>query len=181
MIIYLDANVVLYCARYQGFIFGETAAPAVNEPLRVELVALRRIVHLEQLGEGWHAAAPRHLMDELLQKPNPDEEEVFTVLLQAWQEAAEQEAGQVSEEAITRTESSLRPLALKDRDRRHLAEAIALGAVWFLTNDRRLINRTRPTEYKKAVCRIQGVWVARPSECISEISRGVLLRGGEPY
>jgi len=181
MVIYLDANIVLYYAHYQGFIFGESAAPAVHERLRVELVALRRIVHLEQLGEGWHAAAPKHLMDELLQKPSADEEEVFTALLQAWEEAGEQEADQVSEETITSTESSLRPLALKDKDKRHLAEAIALGAVWFLTNDRRLINRTRPTKNKKAVCRIQGVWVARPSECIPEISRGLLLRSGESY
>jgi len=176
MLIYLDANLAQYYADYQDFISGDSAAPPINEPLLRELEALHQIVELEQLGEGWHFAAPKHLIQELLYKPTPDQREIYSFLLQAWQEAGQQEANEVSEEKITTIERSLYPLQLKDKDRQHLAEAIALGAVWFLTNDKRLINHTRPKENKKVVCKVQNVYVARPSECIPEISRGLFLR-----
>jgi len=176
MLIYLDANLAQYYADYQDFISGDGAAPPINESLLRELEALHQIVELEQLGEGWHVAAPKHLIKELLYKQTPDQREIYSFLLQAWQEAGQQEANEVSEEKITTIERSLYPLQLKDKDRRHLAEAIALGAVWFLTNDKGLINHTRPKENKKVVCKVQNVYVARPSECIPEISRGLFLR-----
>lgn len=180
MLIYLDTNLAQYYADYQDFIFGDSAAPPINEPLLRELEALRQIVELEQLGEGWHVAAPKHLMQELLCKPTPDQREIYSLLLQAWQEAGQQEANEVIEEKITTIERSLYPLQIKNKDRRHLAEAIALGAVWFLINDKRLINHTRPTKNKNIVCNEQNVYVARPSECIPEISRGLFLRTDQP-
>ena len=176
MIIYLDANLAQYYADYQSFILGDSANPSTNEPLLRELKALQKIVELEQLGEGWQVAAPKHLMRELLhEQPTREKREVYSILLRAWQEAGQQEANETSEENIIAIEHSLYPLRLKDKDRRHLAEAIALGAVWFLTNDRRLINHTRPKENKKAICTVQDVYVARPSECILEISKGLFL------
>ncbi|MFC1794875.1 hypothetical protein ACFL3Q_14970 [Planctomycetota bacterium] len=162
MLIYLDTNLAQYYTDYQEFILGDTAQPPVNKPLLRELEALRQIVELEQLGEGWHVAAPEHLMQELLCKPTPEQREVYSVLLQAWQEAGQQEAKEVSEENITTIERSLYPLELKDKDRRHLAEAIALGAAWFLTNDKKLINHTRPKNNKRIICKVQNVYVARP-------------------
>ena len=176
MIIYLDANLVQYYADYERFILQEGAAPQLNQPLLRELAALRQILELEQLGEGWHVAAPEHLMQELLVKPTPEQTGVYRVLLQAWREAGEPDANQVSEETIARIECSLHSLQLRDKDRRHLAEAIALGAVWFLTNDKRLVNHTRPGKNKKIICAVQGVYVARPSECIPEMSKGLFLR-----
>lgn len=137
MLIYLDANLAQYYADYHGFILGDSAAPPpINEPLLRELKALRQIVELGQLGEGWHVATLKHLMQELLCKPTPRQREVYSILLQAWQETGHQEANQATEEKIATIERSLYPLRLKDKDRRHLAEAIALGAVWFLTNDK---------------------------------------------
>lgn len=177
MVIYLDANLVQYCADYRDFILGDIAVPCVNAPLLRELKALRRIFELEQLGEGWHVAAPRHLIQELLYKPPAsDQKEVYSILLRAWQEAGQQEADEASEEEIGEIEHSLYSLRLKDKDRRHLAGAIALRAVWFLTNDKKLINHTRPKKNKKVICTVQTIHVARPSECIPEISRGLFLR-----
>ena len=175
MLIYLDANLAQYYADYQGFILEDAAPPPINKPLLRELEALRQIVELEQLGEGWHVAAPKHLMQELLCKPTPEKRAIYSFLLLAWQEVGLQESNEVNEEKISTTERSLYPLELKDKDRRHLAEAIALGAAWFLTNDRRLINHTRPKENKKSICKVQDVYVARSSECIPEISKGLFL------
>jgi hypothetical protein len=176
MLLYLDANLAQYYADYQCFILGDSEAPHINEPLLMELKALKKIVELEQLGEGWQVAAPKHLMCELLHKqPTIKQREVYSILLQAWQEAVQQEANETSEENITEIELSLYPMRLKDKDRRHLAEAIAIGAVWFLTNDKRLINHTRPKTNKKSICKVQNVYVARPSECIPEISKGLFL------
>lgn len=181
MLIYLDANLAQYCADYEDFIFGGSDIPPDNEPkLLKELEALRQIRELEQLGEGWHVAAPKHLMKELLCKPTHNQRRVYSILLQVWEEVRLEEANVVDEETITQIENSLHPLKLKYKDRRHLAEAIALGAVWFLTNDKSLINhtrpRTRPKNNKNVICDVQGVYVARPSECIPEISRGLFLR-----
>jgi hypothetical protein len=179
MLIYLDANVAQYCADYQDSVFGDSAAPSANEPLLREVRALRQIVEIEQLGEGWHVAAPEHLMEEMLCKPTVEQMKVYSVLLKAWEEVGQGEANEVGEERINAIARSLYPLRLKNKDRRHLAEAIALGAVWFLTNDKRLINHTRPKKNKKVICRVHNVLVARPSEYIPEISRGLFSRTDE--
>ena len=176
MLIYIDANLAQYCADHKDFIFGGNGVPPVNEPkLLRELEALQQIVKLEQLGEGWHVPAPKHLMKELLCKPTNNQRGVYSILLRVWEKAGQQEANDADEETITQIEQSLYPLKLKDKDRRHVAEAIALGAVWFLTNDESLINHTRPPKFRNHLCNVQGVYVARPSECIPEISRGLFL------
>jgi hypothetical protein len=114
-------------------------------------------------------------MKELLCKPTHNQRRVYSILLQVWEEVRLEEADDVDEETITQIEQTLRTLKLKDKDRRHLAEAIALGAVWFLTNDKSLINNTRNPEYPNLICNVQIVYVARPSECIPEVSRGLFL------
>jgi hypothetical protein len=179
MLLYLDTNLVEYCADYQDFIFGDGPVSSVNRPLQKELEALCQIVELEQFGEGWHVAAPKHLLGELLDSQlTSDQRQVYSILVQAWREAGKQVAKKTSEENIVAIECFHYPLRLNDKDGRHLTEAIALGAVWFLTNDKRLINHTRPKENKKSICRVQGVFVARPSECIPEISRELFLGFG---
>jgi len=155
LLIYLDANIVQYCADYEDFIFGDsTTAPVGDDRLLKELEALRELVELEQLGEGWDVAAPAHLMKEVLSgKPTPNQRKVYAILLQAWQDSEWKEFVETNEEKILLIERSLRPLNFKDAtDRWHLAEAIALGASWFLTNDKNIIRRTRQKPEFIKVC-----------------------------
>jgi len=49
----------------------------------------------------------------LLYKTTPEQREIYSFLLQAWQEAEQQEAHEVREEKITTMERSLYPLKLK--------------------------------------------------------------------
>jgi hypothetical protein len=177
MLIYLDANIVQYCADYEDFIFGdEGILPTNDTKLLKELEALRTLIKLEQFGEGWEVAAPAHLIKELLKgEPTLNQRRVYDILLQAWRDSARQEYMEANEEKIASVECSLRPLKFKDiADRWHLAEAITLEASWFLTNGRNIISRTR----RKAefIGNVQGVHVARPSECIENISMGLFLQ-----
>ncbi|MBI3923847.1 MAG: hypothetical protein HY318_20665 [Armatimonadetes bacterium] len=177
MLIYLDANIVQYCADYEDFIFGDgTTPPTGDAKLLKELKALRTLVELEQIGEGWEVAAPTHLIKELLKgKPTPNQRRVYGMLVRTWQDSAWQEFVEANGAKIASIERSLRPLKLKDTaDRWHLAEATALQASWFLTNDRNVISRTR--RKGESVGNVQGVHVARPSECIDDISTGLFLR-----
>jgi hypothetical protein len=177
MLIYLDANIVEYCAVYEDFVLGRSTTLPVSEArLLKELEALRRLVELEQLGEGWEIAAPAHLMRELLSGgPEPQVREVYAILLRAWKDSAWRAIIDASEERILSVGCSLRTLNIKGvADRRHLAEAIALKASRFLTNDRRFIDGTRGRT--EAIADVQGVRVARPSECIHEIPLGLFLK-----
>ena len=176
MLIYLDTMIVQYCADYEDFILGDTEQnPAVEPKLAAELVSLRRLVELEQFGD-WTFAAPSHLMKELLAgNPDSTQREVYAILLQAWQESGWEEFFQSGEERVSSIDESLKPLNLEHAaDRRHLAEAIALNASWFLTNDGNIIRRTRAKGQKLGG--VYQVRVARPSECIEEISVGLFLR-----
>jgi hypothetical protein len=48
MLIYLDANIVQYCADYEDFIFGDGALPSgTKAKLRRELYALRTLVEMD--------------------------------------------------------------------------------------------------------------------------------------
>ena len=176
MLIYLDTMLVQYCADHDYFIFGDTDTNPVNEPqLATELASLRQLVELEQFGD-WTFAAPQHLMKELLAgMPTSKQRRVYAVLLQAWQESGWEEFFERNEEKILSIDQSLKPLELKGAaDRRHLAEAIALNASWFLTNDKNIIRRTRGQGQN--IGQVHQVRVARPSECIKEISVGLFLK-----
>lgn len=177
MLIYLDANIVQYYVDYEDVIFGDSAASPVRDTkLLKELEALCKLAGLEQLGEGWDVAAPTYLIKELLAgKPTANQRNVYGILLQAWQDSEWQEFIEVNEEKTSSIERSLRPLNLEDMaDRRHLAEAIVFGAAWFLTNDWNIITRTRRTP--EFIGKVQGVRVARPSECIEDVSTGLFLK-----
>jgi hypothetical protein len=162
MLIYLDAMIVQYCAEKEDFVFGDTRRNPANEPkLAKELDALRQPVELEQFGD-WTFAAPNHLMNELLAgKPSSDRHRVYRILLEAWQDSAWNEFFATSEDKILSIYESLKPLKLKGTaDQRHLAEAIALDASWFLTNDGEVIRKTRTRG--QSIGQVCQVRVARP-------------------
>jgi hypothetical protein len=170
VLIYLDANIVQYCADEFDFIFGETDDPLTNDPrLRRELVAIRKLVDLEQLG-NWDFAAPRHLLVELRAgRPTAAQRETYTALEDAWDEERWTGNEPPTEVAILAIERSLGALRLKHAsDRRHLAEALALGASWFLTNDGEVIRKTKGNVKAMRVC--------RPTESLKDISVGLFLK-----
>lgn len=171
MLIYLDANIVQYCADYGDFVFGRegTVQPS-NRNLKMELRALGEVIELavraevQDLDHRWDVAAPRHLLEEL-SRGNPSQEQLDTYrsLREAWQDLGIEEHGSPDIEVVNTVETRLRRLNLRDApDRRHLAEAIAIGASWFITLDKDIIKKTRdePSKPKK----IEGVSVGRPSE-----------------
>jgi len=187
VLIYLDANIVQYCADYDDFIFGKgPLPPRTKARVRKELIALRKLIEIELELEHrdsenrWDIAAPKHLMKELLAgKPTEKQRSIYSLLIEAWNDVGQDEYGQPDEDEISLIEKSLRPLRLKHvADRWHLAEAIALGATWFLTNDSDIIEKTRqPLQVGNKVIGIvqnmgivQGVRVARPSECAQRVS-----------
>jgi len=170
MLIYLDANVVQDCADHGDFIFGQSeTCENVSPNLQKELAALRTLVELEQLGD-WTFAAPTHLLEELgAGKPTEKQKETYKVLQEAWSDSAWFEDSRPTDDMIRKIERSLAVLKLEDApDRRHLAEAIALNASWFLTNDKEILRKTDGA--------VQGVRVCRPSGCLQDISIGLFLR-----
>ena len=145
MLIYLDANIVQYCADQSDFIFEDTERVGTNDPsLQKELIALRRLVEFEQLG-NWDFAAPRHLLAELCAgKPTHFQRDTYKVFEEAWSQSVWTNDESPTEGRIREIEQTLIALRLRHAaDRRHLAEALALGTSWFLTNDGEVIRKTK--------------------------------------
>ena len=174
MLIYLDTMIVQYCIDYEEYISGEitgnTDKCPVNEPkLKRELHALRRLIFLEQLGDWVYACTP-HLWNELnAGKPTREQRKSYPLFMEAWRESGWAKAFPLEESEVHQIESSLKILHLRhSADRHHLAEAIVLNASWFLTNDKEVIKKCKGKDLP--------LRVARPSECLSEISAGLFLR-----
>jgi len=163
--------VIQYCVDYEDFVFGEisgksTVCPASEPKLRRELYALRQLIFLDQLGSWIYACTPSLLKELLGGEPTDIQREVYTLLLKSWRESGWNEAYPLESSEIDHIDNSLRVLNLRhSTDRRHLAEAIVLNAAWFITNDGEIIIK----------CKGQNLplHVARPSECIEEISVGL--------
>jgi hypothetical protein len=188
MLVYLDANLVQYCADFDDFIFGNALLPPRVKPnVRKELVALRKLIEIElelecrDFENRWDIAAPSHLIRELFSgRPTASQQSVYALLIEAWNDLEHNERRESDEDEISSIEESLRPLKLKHAaDRWHLAEAIALRATWFLTNDNDIIEKTRgkPVRVGNRVIRmvqsigvVQGVRVARPSDFVEGMS-----------
>lgn len=171
MLIYLDANIVQYCADYADLICGGERGEAVpNVKLKAELLALREIVEValraeeQDLDHRWDVAAPRHLLDELLRgKPTSAQLEIYSNLQAAWEDLGVESHGEASAQLIGVVSNRLKTLNLHDApDRRHLAEAIAMGAKWFLTLDEDILRKTRDKETEPG--RIEDMIVVKPSE-----------------
>jgi hypothetical protein len=171
MLIYLDTMIVQYCVDYEDFVFGEitghTAECPVNEPkLKRELWALRQLIFLEQLGHWVYACTPG-LLEELHDgKPTDKQRKVYALLLEAWRASGWNDAFPLQSSEVARIENSLEMLDLRNSaDRRYLAEAIVLNASWFLSNDKEIIAKCKGPNLP--------LRVARPSECLDEISVGL--------
>jgi predicted nucleic acid-binding protein len=170
MLIYLDGNIVQYCADHKKFITGRSDKCKATEPkLRHQLEGIRRLVELEQLGD-WTIACSRHLFTELHRgKPELDQLKVYKMLCEAWSDSVWREDEAPAEDEILATQHSSDGLNLKDKaDQRHLAEALALNASWFITNDRDILKKTKGG--------VNSMRVSRTSECLDDISVGLLLK-----
>lgn len=202
MIIYLDTMIVQYIADNYEYIFLnsvsflKTSNDLYGPKFAEELGALRRLVYLEQFGD-WDFAVSSHLMNELLDgNPTNEQRATYHTLLQAWMESGWIENSLNNEEAVSKIDHLLLLLKLKDKaDRRHLAEALALGASWFITNDTNIIKRSRQKQHELSDLTdkvtsndpnltnnqmlkrlLQRITIAKPSECVSEIEQALTLR-----
>lgn len=171
MLIYLDANIVQYCADYYRGVGGWTKQRP-DAKLMIELQALDEIIELaahaeaQDLDHRWDVAAPEHLLNEL-ERGRPTEEQLDTYrdLLEAWQELGVEEHGTPDAQTVWRAQGRLARLELKDPpDTLHLAEAVAMGAAWFLTCDKEVLRKTRNRSKPNEPGVIEGVTVGCPSE-----------------
>ena len=172
MLIYLDANIIQYVADYYVSVRGWITHPP-DRKLEIELHALSEIIELvadaeevQDLDHRWGIAAPVHLLDEL-DRGRPTEEQLDTCrnLLEAWQAFGVEKHGTPDAETVERAQMRLARLKLKDPpDTLHLAEAVAMGAAWFLTYDKEVLKKTRNKNKPNEPGVIEGVIVGRPSE-----------------
>ena len=171
MLIYLDANIVQYCADFRDFIFDfDDTMRLPDRKLEIELRALREIIEMashaevQDLDHRWDVAAPKHLLDELKRGcPSDDQLDAYRSLREAWHDLGVEKHGLPDAEAVYRVQRRLARLNLKDPpDTLHLAEAVAMGAAWFLTHDKEILRKTRYKANEPGV--IEGLAVGRPSE-----------------
>jgi hypothetical protein len=169
MLIYLDIMIVQYCVDYKDFIFGDSSKCPTSEPkLRKELSALRRLVELEQLGDWIFASSPQLVSELHAGSPTIDQVEIYKLLRKSYEESGWGEAFHIEPQTVDRIGGFVKRLGLQPADTRHLAEAITLNASWFLTNDKGIISRCRDQDLP--------LRVARPSECLEDISLGLFVR-----
>src|SRR4051794_4970371 len=88
MLVYLDANLVQYCADYADFIFGGSEdAPSEDPKLVRQLRGLRDLTDMEQLGT-WGFAGPQHLLAELRKgRPTRRQLDTYEQLERSWAES----------------------------------------------------------------------------------------------
>ncbi len=176
MFVYLDANLIQYCADHGEFLFGALAKPDnLSADLQRELVALRELIEValgiesRDTGNRWCIAGPKHLVAEPLDgEPMEGQREVYEMLQAAWVE--DHRATAPARDRIRAIDVSLAGLGFARKDRLLLAEAIALGASWFLTCDKRLwrnVNARREGDRQ-----LRSLRVAFPSECAKIINFG---------
>jgi hypothetical protein len=165
MLIYLDANIVQYCADHGDFVFGATDQCQVSEPrLKTELEALRHIVELEQLGDWDFATSPLLLKELTVGRPTVEQSRTYAILEQSFSRQ-----DWPGEQQIKAIRHQVVPTDLQGQaDGQHIATALAMGASWFLTNDRAIISRTAG--------HVSTMRVARPSDCPAEIAVGLFLK-----
>jgi len=155
-------------AAFEDYILGNISVLPVSEPrLSAEVVAMRRLVELDQYADFVFAYSPM-LMRELLGVNVPERRRtIYQTLADSWAQSGEEIPIDLEERA-DQIQSSLRDLDIEDSDRRHLAEAIAINSNWLLTNDRRFVESCRVADIP--------LKVAYPSEWVQELPRGLFLR-----
>jgi len=169
MLIYLDANIVQYCADFNGYLFGDSRDCPVSQShcwLRCELEALRELIELDQHGH-WDFAAPEELLHELYRgRPRPEQKKTYPILERATM------APQPDPRRVDNVSASLIGLGLSRADRRHLASAVVMGASWFITCDQEIVRRVA----RSLKGRIDSTYVAHPSSAVQEIRVGLSLK-----
>jgi len=171
MLIYLDANIVQYCA-------GWEAKQPPDAKLETELQALDEIIELaayaemQDLDHRWDMAAPKHLLDELERgRPSEAQLDTYRALRDAWQDLGVEKHRIPDGQTVARVQRRLARLELKDLpDTLHLAEAVAMGAAWFLTYDKEVLKKTRNKRKPNEPGIVEGVTVGRPSELRAKIT-----------
>jgi len=165
MLIYLDANIVQYCAALEVM---QRADPELMIDLQAldEIIELAAYAEAQDLDHRWDVAAPKHLLDELERGcPTPEQLRTYRGLRDAWQELGVEKHGTPDAEVVERAQRRLARLKLKHPpDTLHLAEAVAMGAAWFLTYDKEILKKTRNKNKPNGPGVIEGVTVGRPSE-----------------
>lgn len=171
MLVYLDANIVQYCADYYApGLRWATHLP--DRQLEMELHALSEIIELiayaevQDLDHRWDVAAPTHLLDEL-ERGRPTKEQLcaYRDLREAWHDVGIEKHGSPDAEVVDRAQRRLARLKLEHpADTLHLAEAVGMGAMWFLTYDKDIIRKTRNKAKPNEPGVIEGVTVGCPSE-----------------
>jgi hypothetical protein len=117
-------------------------------------------------------------------------------LFQAWKKSSWLEEPDINDEKVASIEHLLSSLKYEHKaDKHHLAEAMALGASWFITNDKNIINITcqkkselsnLTDEYmlddpqlttNQILKRLLNITtVVRPSQCVKELERTMTLK-----
>ena len=175
MLIYLDANIVQYCADY--YVPGlRWATHPPDSKLKIELYALGEIIELaayaevQDLDHRWDVVTPEHLLDELKRGcPTKKQLGAYRDLREASHALGIEKHGSPDAEAVDRAQRRLARLKLKDPpDTLHLAEAVAMGAAWFITYDKDILSKTRKKANEPGV--IEGVTVGRPSELCARMT-----------
>ena len=167
--------------------------------IRRELSGLRTLIDIElqlehlDFDNRWDFAAPMHLIKELLKgRPTANQRDVYTMFRQVWNDFGKAYP-EPDAECVTTIYNSLAYLNLKGAaDRFHLAQAIAVEATWFLTNDNDIIEKTsleserlryKATGIRENVGIIQSVRIALPSECATRLAFhpvwGLMSRGSD--
>ena len=171
MLIYLDANIIQYTADYYVSVRGWITHPP-DHKLEIELHALSVIIELvaytelQDLDHRWDVAALKHLLDELERgRPSKEQLDTYRDLCESWHVLGVEKHGTPDAETVERAQRRLARLKLKDPpDTLHLAEAVAMGATWFLTDDKEILKKTRNKNKPNEPGVIEGVTVGRPSE-----------------
>jgi len=167
MLIYLDANIVQYCADFDNYLFGGSLeCPVSHSWLRGQLEALHELIELDQHGH-WDFAALEELLRELYRgRPTRNQIETYSIFERA------RMAPQPDPQRVNEVSGSLIGLALSRADRRHLATAAAMGASWFITCDQAIVGRVADSLHG----RIGSTRVAHPSSAVPEIRIGLSLK-----
>lgn len=165
MLIYLDANIVQYCAPWEA---KQPPGPKLDIELQAlcEIIELAAYAEVQDLDHRWDVAAPKHLLDELERgRPTKGQLRTYRDLRESWQELGVEKHGTPDAETVERAQRRIARLKLKDLpDTLHLAEAVAMGAAWFLTYDKEVLKKTRNKNKPNEPGLIEGVIVGRPSE-----------------
>jgi len=165
MLIYLDANIVQYCVDLE---LMQGADPKLDIELQAldEIIELAVYAEVQDLDHRWDVGAPEHLLDELKRGcPTKWQLRRYRDLRESWEELGVEKHGTPAADAVERAQTRLARLKLKDPpDTLHLAEAVAMGASWFLTYDKEVLKKTRNKNKPNEPGVIEGVTVGRPSE-----------------